>query len=139
MLDIYNARCGILECNDLRLCHLGESDYVQLLEGACGQAIITGHENGSLKCMRIEKPWHSVGLSSIDSLLAGGASPHIGAIKLGKEIQGFAVRGGTHLYGKLQNALITMYSRCKEYSLGKYSFFFLIVAVISSNIEYSLF
>ncbi|KAL6179171.1 hypothetical protein ACLB2K_050687 [Fragaria x ananassa] len=47
----------------------------------------------------------SVGLSS---------SSHIGAIKLGKEMHGSAIRSCCDGYDNVRNALITMYSRCKD-------------------------
>ncbi|KAJ7968977.1 Pentatricopeptide repeat-containing protein [Quillaja saponaria] len=42
------------------------------------------------------------------------ACSHIGATKLGKEIHGYAIRSHPDGFDKIENALITMYSRCKD-------------------------
>ncbi|KAK1418210.1 hypothetical protein QVD17_27353 [Tagetes erecta] len=43
-----------------------------------------------------------------------GACSHIGVVKVGKEIHGLAIRTCCHAYDNVKNALITMYSRCKD-------------------------
>ncbi|KVH98256.1 Pentatricopeptide repeat-containing protein [Cynara cardunculus var. scolymus] len=42
------------------------------------------------------------------------ACSHVGALKLGKQIHGLAIRTCCHAYDNVKNALITMYSRCKD-------------------------
>ncbi|KAJ0086754.1 hypothetical protein Patl1_07671 [Pistacia atlantica] len=55
-----------------------------------------------------------VELDSVAMIIGLGACSHIGAIKLGKEIHGCAIRGGCDDYDNFRNALITMYSRCRD-------------------------
>ncbi|KAL8225860.1 hypothetical protein R6Q57_018417 [Mikania cordata] len=43
-----------------------------------------------------------------------GACSHIGVLKIGKEIHSLAIRTFCHVYDNVNNALITMYSRCKD-------------------------
>ncbi|KAJ7947333.1 Pentatricopeptide repeat-containing protein [Quillaja saponaria] len=53
-------------------------------------------------------------LDSIAVVNGLSACSHIGATKLGKEIHGYAIRANPDGFGKIENALITMYSRCKD-------------------------
>ncbi|GLT32953.1 hypothetical protein SLA2020_075800 [Shorea laevis] len=53
-------------------------------------------------------------LDSVTVITGLGACSHIGAIQLGKEIHGFAIRNGYDEFHNVKNALITMYSRCKD-------------------------
>ncbi|KZV41767.1 pentatricopeptide repeat-containing protein [Dorcoceras hygrometricum] len=46
--------------------------------------------------------------------IAGGACSHISSLKLGKEIHGLAVRSLFVDYVNVKNALITLYSRCRD-------------------------
>lgn len=53
-------------------------------------------------------------LDPVAVIIGLGASSHISALKLGKEIHGLAVRSYSYRFDKVRNALITMYARCKD-------------------------
>ncbi|KAF7837889.1 pentatricopeptide repeat-containing protein [Senna tora] len=53
-------------------------------------------------------------LDSVSMAIGLNACSHIGALKLGKEIHGHAVRTCSDVFDNIQNALITMYSRCRD-------------------------
>ncbi|EXC31027.1 hypothetical protein L484_021329 [Morus notabilis] len=53
-------------------------------------------------------------LDSVGLIIGLGACSHMGMIKLGREIHGFAIRTGIYEFDNFKNALITMYSRCKD-------------------------
>ncbi|KAF3447410.1 hypothetical protein FNV43_RR12596 [Rhamnella rubrinervis] len=78
-----------------------------------GGCLRTGNFKGALELLSQMRSC-GIQLDSIALIIGLGACSHIGAIKLGKEIHGFAFRGGTCGYDNLKNALITMYSRCKD-------------------------
>ncbi|KAK4265661.1 hypothetical protein QN277_026683 [Acacia crassicarpa] len=60
--------------------------------------------------MRISVPH----LDSVSMVIGLNACSHIGALKLGKEIHGHAVRTCSDVFDNIKNALITMYSRCRD-------------------------
>nr|XP_004493630.1 pentatricopeptide repeat-containing protein At1g71490-like [Cicer arietinum]XP_012569254.1 pentatricopeptide repeat-containing protein At1g71490-like [Cicer arietinum] len=53
---------------------------------------------------------------SVAMVIGLNACSHIGALKLGKEIHGHAVRTCFDVFDNVKNALITMYSRCRDLS-----------------------
>ncbi|KAG6656266.1 hypothetical protein I3843_04G009900 [Carya illinoinensis] len=53
-------------------------------------------------------------LDSVAIIIGLGACSHIGVIKLGKEMHGSAIRSCNDGFDNVKNALITMYSRCKD-------------------------
>lgn len=53
-------------------------------------------------------------LDPVATIIGLGASSHISALKLGKEIHGYAVRSYSYCFDKVRNALITMYARCED-------------------------
>ncbi|XP_004141540.1 pentatricopeptide repeat-containing protein At1g71490 isoform X1 [Cucumis sativus] len=53
-------------------------------------------------------------LDDVAMIIGLGACSHIGAIRLGKEIHGFTIRHYHHMLSTVQNALVTMYARCKD-------------------------
>ncbi|KAK7253102.1 hypothetical protein RIF29_37539 [Crotalaria pallida] len=53
-------------------------------------------------------------LDNIAMVIGLNACSHVGAFKLGKEIHGHAVRTCLDGFENIKNALITMYSRCKD-------------------------
>lgn len=55
-----------------------------------------------------------VHLDNVAMIIGLGACSHIGAIRLGKEIHGFTIRHCYHRLSTVQNALVTMYARCKD-------------------------
>lgn len=57
---------------------------------------------------------HGNHLDCVATLIGLGACSHIGALKLGKEIHGSAVRSYYHGFNNVRSAMITMYSRCKD-------------------------
>lgn len=78
-----------------------------------GGCLRTGNFKGVLELlsrMRTQETY----LDSVATVIGLGACSHIGALKLGKEIHGSAVRGCYGEYENVRNALITMYSRCKD-------------------------
>ncbi|KAL9233996.1 hypothetical protein vseg_008922 [Gypsophila vaccaria] len=56
----------------------------------------------------------AMNLDSVSVASGLSACSHAGALKLGKEIHAFAVRGGCENFNNVQNALITMYARCED-------------------------
>ncbi|XP_057968015.1 pentatricopeptide repeat-containing protein At1g71490 [Malania oleifera] len=75
-----------------------------------GGCLRTGNFEGALKLI---SQMRTCGILDSVALLIGlGACSHIGAVKLGKEIHGFAIRNGCDEFETVKNALITMYSRC---------------------------
>ncbi|KAE9612856.1 hypothetical protein Lal_00027606 [Lupinus albus] len=56
----------------------------------------------------------SIHLDNVALVIGLNACSHIGALKLGKEIHGHAVRTCLDGFENIKNALITMYSRCKD-------------------------
>ncbi|XP_050377135.1 pentatricopeptide repeat-containing protein At1g71490 [Argentina anserina] len=78
-----------------------------------GGCLRTGKITGALELLSKMR----VGGTRLDSVaftIGLSASSHIGAIKLGKEMHGSAIRSYCDGYDNVQNALITMYSRCKN-------------------------
>lgn len=53
-------------------------------------------------------------LDPVSMIIGLGACSHIGALKLGKEIHGSAIRSCCNEFENVRNAMITMYSRCKD-------------------------
>ncbi|XP_061366149.1 pentatricopeptide repeat-containing protein At1g71490 [Gastrolobium bilobum] len=56
----------------------------------------------------------SIHLDSVAMVVGLNACSHIGALKLGKEIHAHAVRTCFDVFDNVKNALITMYSRCRD-------------------------
>ncbi|XP_031249163.1 pentatricopeptide repeat-containing protein At1g71490 [Pistacia vera] len=78
-----------------------------------GGCLRTGNFKGALELLSKMRT-RGAHLDSVAMIIGLGACSHIGAIKLGKEIHGCAVRGGCDDYDNFRNALITMYSRCRD-------------------------
>ncbi|GMG99328.1 hypothetical protein Nepgr_001168 [Nepenthes gracilis] len=57
---------------------------------------------------------HGIHLDTASMIIGLSACSHIGAIRLGKEIHASAIRSGHADFDNVKNALITMYSRCKD-------------------------
>lgn len=53
-------------------------------------------------------------LDSVTFIIGLGACTNMRAIRLGQEIHGLAIRNGFYEFDNLKNALITMYSRCRD-------------------------
>ncbi|KAK9714559.1 hypothetical protein RND81_06G103100 [Saponaria officinalis] len=77
---------------------------------------------GCLQIENYEKALHllsqmrvfAMKLDSVSVASGLSACSHSGALRLGKEIHAFAVRDGCENSNNVQNALITMYSRCED-------------------------
>ncbi|KAE8706154.1 Pentatricopeptide repeat-containing protein [Hibiscus syriacus] len=70
---------------------------------------------GNFKCsLELLSQMRSNGfhLDPVAMIIGLGACSHIGALKLGKEIHGSAIRSCCDRFENVRNALITMYSRC---------------------------
>nr|KYP52661.1 Pentatricopeptide repeat-containing protein At1g71490 family [Cajanus cajan] len=67
---------------------------------------------GALKL--ISQMRSSIHLDAVAMVVGLNACSHIGALKLGKEIHGHAVRTCFDVFDNVRNALITMYSRCRD-------------------------
>ena len=78
-----------------------------------GGCLRTGNFKGALDLLS-QMRTSGVLLDSVAMLIGLGACSHIGAIKLGKEIHGSAIRSCCDEFDTVKNALITMYSRCKD-------------------------
>ncbi|KAJ0026437.1 hypothetical protein Pint_07541 [Pistacia integerrima] len=74
-----------------------------------GGCLRTGNFKGALELLSKMRT-RGAHLDSVAMIIGLGACSHIGAIKLGKEIHGCAIRGGCDDYDNFRNALITMYS-----------------------------
>ncbi|KAI9198575.1 hypothetical protein LWI28_018417 [Acer negundo] len=53
-------------------------------------------------------------LDPVAIIIGLGACSHIGAIKLGKQIHGYAICSSYDKFDNVRNALITMYARCQD-------------------------
>ncbi|KAJ4713785.1 Pentatricopeptide repeat-containing protein [Melia azedarach] len=78
-----------------------------------GGCLRTGNFEGALKLLS-QMRTRDANLDSVAAIIGLGACSHIGAFKLGKEIHGAAIRCCCAEYDNVGNALITMYSRCKD-------------------------
>ncbi|KAG4981734.1 hypothetical protein GLYMA_10G012200v4 [Glycine max] len=77
-----------------------------------GGCLHSGNFRGALQL--ISQMRTSIHLDAIAMVVGLNACSHIGAIKLGKEIHGHAVRTCFDVFDNVKNALITMYSRCRD-------------------------
>lgn len=78
-----------------------------------GGCLRTNNFRGSLLLLsQMRKSVHH--LDSVAMVIGLNACSHIGALKLGKEIHGHAVRTCSDVFDNIKNALITMYSRCRN-------------------------
>ncbi|XP_068318904.1 pentatricopeptide repeat-containing protein At1g71490-like [Pyrus communis] len=78
-----------------------------------GGCLRTGNFKGALELLS-QMISYGILLDSVALTIGLSACSHNGAIKLGKEIHGFAIRSGCDGYDNVNNALITLYSRCKD-------------------------
>lgn len=78
-----------------------------------GGCLRTGNFKGSLDLLS-QMRTRGIHLDSIAILIGLGACSHIGVIKLGKEIHAYGIRFCCDRFDNVKNALITMYSRCKD-------------------------
>lgn len=77
-----------------------------------GGCLHTGNFIGALKLFSQMRA--VIQLDSVAMVVGLNACSHIGAVKLGKEIHGHAVRTCFDVFDNVKNALITMYSRCRD-------------------------
>ncbi|RZC31475.1 Pentatricopeptide repeat-containing protein [Glycine soja] len=77
-----------------------------------GGCLHSGNFRGALQL--ISQMRTSIHLDAVAMVVGLSACSHIGAIKLGKEIHGHAVRTCFDVFDNVKNALITMYSRCRD-------------------------
>ncbi|XP_057448794.1 pentatricopeptide repeat-containing protein At1g71490-like [Lotus japonicus] len=77
-----------------------------------GGYLHAGNFKGALKLLSQMRT--SIHLDHVAMVVGLNACSHIGALKLGKEIHGHAVRTGFDVLDNVRNALITMYSRCGD-------------------------
>ncbi|KAL5098735.1 hypothetical protein RYX36_003062 [Vicia faba] len=75
-----------------------------------GGCLHTGNFKGALKLFSQMRM--AIHLDSVAMVVGLNACSHIGALKLGKEIHGHAVRTCFDVFDNVKNSLITMYSRC---------------------------
>ncbi|XWS27512.1 hypothetical protein CRYUN_Cryun26dG0121200 [Craigia yunnanensis] len=80
------------------------------IAGGCMQ---TGNFKGSLELLSQMRS-SGIHLDPVAMIIGLGACSHIGALKLGKEIHGSAIRSCCDVFENVRNAMITMYSRCKD-------------------------
>ncbi|XP_017980717.1 PREDICTED: pentatricopeptide repeat-containing protein At1g71490 [Theobroma cacao] len=78
-----------------------------------GGCLRTGNFKGSLELLSQMRS-SGIHLDPVAMIIGLGACSHIGALKLGKEIHGSAIRSCCDTFGNVGNAMITMYSRCKD-------------------------
>ncbi|KAJ9167405.1 hypothetical protein P3X46_022060 [Hevea brasiliensis] len=82
------------------------------IAGGCLQS---GNFKGALELLSHMRSC-GICLDSVAMIIGLGACSHIGAIRLGTEIHGSAIRSFCDGADNVRNALITMYSRCKDLS-----------------------
>ncbi|XVF54280.1 hypothetical protein PTKIN_Ptkin05aG0168200 [Pterospermum kingtungense] len=80
------------------------------IAGGCMQ---TGNFKGSLVLLSQMRNC-GIYLDPVAMIIGLGACSHIGALKSGKEIHGSAIRSCYDVFENVRNAMITMYSRCKD-------------------------
>lgn len=78
-----------------------------------GGCLRTGSFMGALELLSQMRAC-GIPLDAVGLIIGLSACSHMGVIKVGKEIHGFAIRSGIYEFEKFKNALITLYSRCKE-------------------------
>ncbi|GLT75663.1 hypothetical protein SLA2020_473680 [Shorea laevis] len=78
-----------------------------------GMCLRTGNFSGALQLLS-QMRTSGAGLDSVTIITGLGACSHVGTIKLGKEIHGFVIRNCYDGFDSVRNALITMYSSCKD-------------------------
>ncbi|KAK7263079.1 hypothetical protein RJT34_30663 [Clitoria ternatea] len=77
-----------------------------------GGCLHSANFRGALKLLSQMRA--SIHLDSVAMVVGLNACSHIGALKLGKEIHGHAIRTWFDVFDNVKNALITMYSRCRD-------------------------
>ncbi|RDX95850.1 Pentatricopeptide repeat-containing protein, partial [Mucuna pruriens] len=77
-----------------------------------GGCLHSGNFGGALKL--ISQMRTSIHLDAVAIVVGLNACSHIGHLKSGKEIHGHAVRTCFDVFENVKNALITMYSRCRD-------------------------
>ncbi|KAA8528016.1 hypothetical protein F0562_035115 [Nyssa sinensis] len=80
------------------------------IAGGCSR---TGNYKGALELLSRMRTY-GIQLDSVAMIIGLSACSHIGILKLGKEIHGFAIHSCCDGFDNVKNALITMYSRCKD-------------------------
>ncbi|KAG8633580.1 hypothetical protein MANES_18G119040v8 [Manihot esculenta] len=78
-----------------------------------GGCLHSGNFRGALELLSQMRSC-GICLDSVALIIGLGACSHIGAIRLGREIHGYAIRSFCGGADNVRNALITMYSRCKD-------------------------
>lgn len=78
-----------------------------------GGCLKSGNFNGALGLLRQMRMYGNL-LDPVAVIIGLGACSHISSLKLGKEIHGLAVRSLFVDYVNVKNALITLYSRCRD-------------------------
>lgn len=86
-----------------------------------GGYLRTGNYMGALQLLSRMRKCGSQ-LDSVAMIIGLGACSHIQDVKLGKEIHGFTIRSCLAGVDTVKNALITMYSRCKDLKHAYLSF-----------------
>ncbi|QHO11151.1 hypothetical protein HN51_068981 [Arachis hypogaea] len=77
-----------------------------------GGCLHSGNFSGALQMLSQMRT--KIHLDNVAVVVGLNACSHIGALKLGKEIHGHAVRTCLDAFENVRNALITMYSRCSD-------------------------
>ena len=80
------------------------------IAGGCMQ---TGNFKGSLELLSQMRS-SSIHLDLVAIIIGLRACSHVGTLKLGKEIHGSAIRSCSDAFENVRNAMITMYSWCKD-------------------------
>ncbi|XP_062110772.1 pentatricopeptide repeat-containing protein At1g71490 [Humulus lupulus] len=115
MISVYASRGMWNEAFELFESMWMESNEVNVItwNTIAGGCVRTGNFMGALKLLS-QMSASGNHLDSVGLIIGLNACSHMGVIKLGKEIHGFAVRSGIYEFENLKNALITMYSRCED-------------------------
>lgn len=77
-----------------------------------GGCLHSGNFRGALELLSQMRT--SVQLDSVAFTVGLNACSHIGSLKFGKEIHGLAIRTNFEVFDNVKNALITLYSRCRN-------------------------
>ena len=114
MISCYASRCMWEEAFQLfgRMQEEGVEMNVIIWNTIAGGCLHSGNFSGALQLLSQMRT--NIQLDNVAVVIGLNACSHIGALKLGKEIHGHAVRTCLDVFENVRNALITMYSRCRD-------------------------
>ncbi|XVE52858.1 hypothetical protein DITRI_Ditri02bG0158100 [Diplodiscus trichospermus] len=115
MISCYASKSMWREAFELFGCMQAEGVKVNFItwNTIAGGCLRIGNFKGSLELLSQMKS-SGINLDPVAMIIGLGACSHIGALKSGKEIHGSTIRSYCDVSENVRNAMITMYSRCKD-------------------------